>query len=153
MSISKLKEMFRSLMGSNDTPSKMAASFGVGTMIGMSPLFGIHTFLGIFAAWAFKLNKPATITGVYVTNPLTVVPIYTFGTWVGIRLLSMDLSMLALDFSHITFSNVVHELNVFLLPFFVGSTVVALTSGVLSYYIMLCIFRFRDRKKPRETTA
>lgn len=153
MSISKLKEMFKSLMGSNDTPKNMAASFGVGTLIGMSPLFGIHTILGVFAAWVFKLNKPATITGVYVTNPLTIVPIYTFSTWVGIKLMRMDLSMLGLDFKHITFSNVMHELGIFLLPFVVGTTIVAIISGVLSYYIMLHIFRFRDRKRPRETTA
>ncbi|MBF0456958.1 MAG: DUF2062 domain-containing protein [Nitrospirae bacterium] len=153
MSISKLKEMFKSLMGSNASPKNMAASFGVGTLIGMSPLFGIHTFLGLFAALVFKLNKPATITGVYVTNPFTIVPIYTFSTWVGIKLMRMDLGILKLDFKHITFSNVIHELGAFLLPFFVGSTVCAIIGGLLSYYIMLQVFLYRDKKRPRETTV
>lgn len=145
--------MFNSLMGQNDTPTMMALSFGVGTMIGMSPLFGIHTPLGILAAWLFRLNKPATITGVYITNPLTMVPIYTFSTWVGIKLLGSDLCIIEFNFKHLTFSNVVDELNAFLLPFFVGSTVVALIGGILSYYIMLYVFRYRQRKRLRETTA
>ncbi|MBF0319899.1 MAG: DUF2062 domain-containing protein [Nitrospirae bacterium] len=153
MSTFKLKGMFKDLMGQNDTPHVMAASFGVGTFIGMSPLFGIHTFLGIFAAYAFKLNKPATITGVYITNPFTMVPIYTFGTWVGIKLMGMELCMLELNFHSITFSNVLHELGVFLLPFFVGSTVVSIVGGVVSYYIMLYLFRYKEKRKARETTV
>jgi hypothetical protein len=140
-------------MGQSDPPSKMAASFGVGTLIGMSPLFGIHTLLGVLAACAFKLNKPATITGVYVTNPFTVVPIYTFGTWVGIKLMGSNLCLLGLNFHRITFSNVMHELGAFLLPFFIGSTVVSIIGGVLSYYIMLYIFRHREKNKARETAA
>ncbi|MBF0517688.1 MAG: DUF2062 domain-containing protein, partial [Nitrospirae bacterium] len=89
MSILKCKEMFKSLMGQNDSPSRIAVSFGVGTVIGMSPLLGLHTLLGVFISWAFKLNKPATIAGVYVTNPFTIVPIYTFGTWVGRKIMGM----------------------------------------------------------------
>ncbi|KWT95144.1 DUF2062 domain-containing protein [Candidatus Magnetominusculus xianensis] len=153
MSISKLKEMLSCLMGRNDTPAVMAASIGIGILIGMSPLFGIHTFIGIFAAWAFKLNKPATITAAYITNPLTTVPIYTFSTWVGIKLMGLKLTLLDLDLAHLTFSNVIHQLGDFLLPFFIGSTVVAIISGVFSYYIMLYVYRYKNRKKPRETMA
>ncbi|MBF0517689.1 MAG: DUF2062 domain-containing protein, partial [Nitrospirae bacterium] len=50
-------------------------------------------------------------------------------------------------------SNVMRELGAFLIPFIVGETVAALFGGVLGYFIMLYIFRFRHRKKPSETMA
>jgi uncharacterized protein (DUF2062 family) len=53
----------------------------MGVFIGMSPLLGIHTVLGLFAASVLRLNRLITLVGVYVTNPWTIVPIYSFGTW------------------------------------------------------------------------
>ena len=32
----------------------MATAFAVGVFIGMSPLLGIHTVLGLLAAWAIQ---------------------------------------------------------------------------------------------------
>ena len=67
----------------------IALAFSVGIFVGMSPLFGIHTILGLILAWIFSLNKFVTIVGVYITNPWTIVPIYTFATWFGGKLLGL----------------------------------------------------------------
>lgn len=45
------------LLGSNDTASVKALSIGLGTFIGLSPLWGLHSFLAIFLAITFRLNK------------------------------------------------------------------------------------------------
>lgn len=45
------------ILGSQDTASVKALSIGLGTFIGLSPLWGLHSFLAIFLAIAFRLNK------------------------------------------------------------------------------------------------
>ncbi len=102
----------------------------------MSPLLGIHTVLGIALAYQFKLNRLVTLIGVYVTNPWTIVPIYTFGTWVGIRLLGLDNELPSINWHHITFFSFVREFRALLLPFFVGSTFVAFIAAVAGYILI-----------------
>lgn len=45
------------ILGSEDSPMKIAWSIALGLFIGLSPLWGLHSFLAIFLAVAFRLNK------------------------------------------------------------------------------------------------
>ncbi len=110
----------------------------------MSPLLGIHTVLGIFAAWILRLNKFVTVVGVYVTNPWTIVPIYTFGTWVGAKILGIDRIIPDVNWAHLTARELFHALGPFLLPFIVGSTLLGIVSGSLSFFLV-----YRMVKKSR----
>jgi uncharacterized protein (DUF2062 family) len=114
----------------------VAAAFSVGVFIGMSPLLGIHTVLGIALAYQFKLNRLVTLVGVYITNPWTIVPIYTFGTWVGIRLLGLDNAIPPINWHHITFFSFVREFRALLLPFLVGNTFMAFVAAVAGYVLI-----------------
>lgn len=114
----------------------MAIAFAIGVFIGMSPLLGIHTVLGLLAAWLFRLNRFITLIGVFVTNPWTIVPIYSFGTWVGARIMGMDNFIPEIDWSHITLLGFLKEFRPLLLPFIIGSTVVGIVSAVLSYILI-----------------
>ncbi len=129
-------------MAIRESPRKMASAFAVGVFIGMSPLIGIHTVLGLFAAWLFRLNRLITLAGVFVTNPWTIVPIYSFGTWVGARLTGMDNLIPEIDWSHITLFGFLNEFRPLLLPFIVGTTVVGVISAAVSYF-----FIYRAAKK------
>jgi len=120
----------------NDSPKKVALSFGVGVFIGMSPFFGIHTLLGIAAAWIFKLNKFVTIAGVYVTNPWTIVPIYTFATWFGAQLLGVRQIIPDINWNEITFYQFLYEMQSLLPSFLLGTTVLSFISGISGYVII-----------------
>ena len=102
----------------------------------MSPLLGIHTVLGLLVAWLFRLNKIITLVGVFVTNPWTIVPIYSFGTWVGGRIIGMDNILPQIDWSNITVLGFFREFRILLLPFLIGNTVIGLVSALLSYFII-----------------
>jgi hypothetical protein len=114
----------------------MATAFAIGVFIGMSPLLGVHTVLGLFAAWLFRLNRLITLVGVYVTNPWTIVPIYSFGTWFGARIMGIDNLLPAIDWSHITLIGFFKEFRPLLLPFLIGNTVIGIVSAVLSYVVV-----------------
>jgi len=143
-----LKDKIKQVIQINDSPHKVALSFGVGVFIGMSPFFGIHTILGIAGAWIFNLNKFATIVGVYITNPLTIVPIYTFCTWVGAEILGIKQLIPDINWNEMSFYRLIHEMKPILMPFFFGTAFVGLISGVLSYIIIYTAMN-RNRKRRR----
>lgn len=102
----------------------------------MSPLLGIHTVLAIGIAWIFKLNRIVTLVGVFVTNPWTIVPIYTFGTWVGAKLLSMDDIIPEIDWSNISMLAFINEFRPLIVPFVIGTTFIGAVSAVIGYIII-----------------
>ncbi len=102
----------------------------------MSPLLGLHTVIGLLVAWVFKLNKFVSIAGVYVTNPWTIIPIYSFGIWLGAKLLLLDQIVPDIDWADLSIQNLLHALGPLLLPFILGTTVLGAVSGLLSYMII-----------------
>jgi len=114
----------------------MATAFAVGVFIGMSPLLGLHTVLGLIAAWMFRLNRVITLVGVFVTNPWTIVPIYSFGTWTGAKIIGMHKVIPVIDWTEITFLGFLKEFRPLLLPFLIGSSAVGLVAAVVSYFII-----------------
>ncbi|MBF0606516.1 MAG: DUF2062 domain-containing protein [Candidatus Magnetobacterium sp. LHC-1] len=150
MSTSRIKAKLKEFMGIKDSPMKVAVSFGIGTLIAFSPWVGLHTVLVIILAMAFKLNKVAILTAAYINNPFTVVPISTFCIWVGMKLMGMEAANITIDFSNLTLSNVMGVFGVLLMPFIWGSLFVSVIAAVLSFFIVLHIFRLKRRM--RETT-
>ncbi len=130
------KDRLREVLSVNEPPHKVAMAFAVGVFVGMSPLLGLHTVLGIILAWQFRLNKLVTLIGVYVTNPWTIVPIYTFGTWFGAKVLGVSHIMPAVDWRHITCGILFNEFRHLIMPFVVGSTLIGVVSAVAGYVLI-----------------
>lgn len=126
----------RQILAVKDSPRRIAASFAVGVFIGMSPLLGIHTLLGMAIAWQFRLNKFVTLIGVYVTNPWTIVPIYTFGTWVGAKVVGLESIIPRIDWSRITFLGLLGHFRPLLLPFVIGNTLIGLIAAGVGYFLI-----------------
>ncbi|MBA4348514.1 MAG: hypothetical protein C0415_00790 [Thermodesulfovibrio sp.] len=131
-----LRDKLREVIRVKDSPGKIAISFAIGIFIGMSPFLGIHTVMGIIAAWLFKLNKFVTIIGVYITNPWTIVPIYTFATWLGAKLLGIDSIIPSINWNDIKLVDIIKEMGTLLWPFVVGTTLLGLFSAIVSYIIV-----------------
>ncbi len=119
-----------------DSPQKIALSFAVGVFVGMSPFLGLHTILGIAAAWLFRLNKFVTIGGVYITNPWTIVPIYTFATWFGAKLLGIKQIIPSINWNDISLTYLIVKMRHLLLPFVIGTTLIGLVSALVGYFII-----------------
>lgn len=139
-----LKDKIQLILRVKDTPQRTSIAFALGIFIGMSPLFGIHTLLGLAVAYLFRLNKLVTIVGVYVTNPWTIIPIYTFSTWVGAKLLGINKILPDIDWSNITFSSVIKDLGPLLMPFIVGTLLIGVLSSVVSYIIIYRLLKRRN---------
>lgn len=141
-----IREKLRLILSIKESPVRLSLSFAIGVFIGMSPFLGIHTILGIICAYLFRLNKFVTIIGVYITNPWTIIPIYTFSTFVGARLMGMDKILPSVNWKDITFSRLISELGPLLKPFIVGTLFIGLLSSVISYIILYHLIRKRDAR-------
>jgi uncharacterized protein (DUF2062 family) len=131
------RERFSLLKWVEEPPHKTALAFAIGIFLAISPLLGLHTVIGLLVAWLFRLNRVVTLTGVFVTNPWTIVPIYTFCTWVGSLILGVDLTIIDIDWHDLTLRKIARELEHILMPFVVGSAVVATVVAFASYFIVL----------------
>lgn len=139
-----IKEKFRALLTIKDRPHHVALSFSIGVFIGISPLFGLHTVLGLLFSYIFRLNKFVTIMGVYITNPWTVIPIYTLGTWSGMKLLGVEGIIGDINWKALSLSNVVTELKILLWPFVLGSFFIGAVSAVASYLLIYVLLKRRN---------
>ncbi len=143
-----LRDKLRQVVGVKDSPRKIALSFGIGVFIGMSPLLGFHTLLGIVVAWALRLNKFVTIVGVYITNPWTIVPIYTFATWLGARLLGIEHILPEIDWHSTGVTELIRDLEPILPPFIAGSLFLGAVCGMIGY-VLIYYAVIKQRKSER----
>lgn len=142
-----IRDKLKLILSIKESPARLSLSFAIGVFIGMSPFLGIHTILGIICAYLFRLNKFVTIIGVYITNPWTIIPIYTFSTFVGARLLGMDKFFPAVDWKDLTMSKLLSELGPLLKPFIIGTFFIGLISSIISYLLLYHLIRKRNESK------
>jgi uncharacterized protein (DUF2062 family) len=77
--------------------------------------------------------------GVYITNPWTIVPIYTFSTFIGAKLLGLEKVIPDIDWHNLGITKIISELEYFLLPFLVGTIFVGTLSSAISFIILYYI--------------
>ena len=143
-------DFYQQLIKMDDTPMRIAVSFGVGVFLGILPLTGIVAALGV--AFLFKLNKPAVMLGCVLTN--SWLSIVTF-------LISLKIGALILGLNWITIEQQVHDLmqhfslKLFfdaalfsiLKPLFIGYAIVGLICGAVSSVVVLFLLKMQ-RKPP-----
>lgn len=131
-----LARALKLLLHVEDTPHRIALSFGIGVWIAFFPIWGIHTLMALGLAFALRLSRAAMLIGAYLNNPWTLVPFYTAGTLVGCWMLGVPAESFALDGSlghRALLESLILTLRPYLWPFVVGNTVLGVAGGVVSY--------------------
>ena len=148
----------RSLVSLNDTPERIAMGFAVGVFLAFTPLLGLHTLLGLLAAFAFGLNRVAVLVGVFVNNPWTLVPIYGLATFVGGLLVGFPPASAIPDLEwHSVFqgrfwSDMAREWRL-LKPLLLGSSILAFPAAFLSYILVLRLIQKAKDARPRPVSG
>jgi uncharacterized protein (DUF2062 family) len=117
----------------------LAGGLALGVFIAAFPLSLLHFPISWFLASVLRVSKSASTAGVMISNPLTMVPIFVFTTWVGLRVTpggenSAMLHPLALAehpeiFSHLGWS----DLSIIL----AGAASVGVAAGGITYVLAL----------------
>src|SRR3990172_6945415 len=74
------RTFIRHILLADDTPHSIALGTAIGTFIGLTPTGGVQMLLVMLVAFLcrplFRFNQIAALLMVYISNPLTAVPIY-----------------------------------------------------------------------------
>lgn len=145
------------LLHIDDTPERTAAAYALGIFFGFSPFLGLHTVLAIGLAFIFRLNRVATVLGVYSNLPWIIAPYYTLVTMGGALALHTPLpegfrdrlgEVMHLSFTDATlWRHIWSMLEPLLWPYALGSTVGACVIAAVAYPVALAFVRTRRRHK------
>lgn len=148
----RIRPVLRWVVKLRSSPRSIAGGLGLGVFIAFTPTIGVQLILAFIFATFFDLNRPAAMIPVWITNPVTVAPIYTFNYWLGIKLwdgpplsevsgLFIDIgrTMTSLEFWDIKeqFLAVLQMGRDILVPLLLGSLVIGLVTGLLTYFFSL----------------
>ena len=140
------RTLLRTILMLDDTPHAVALGTAIGMFIGLTPTVGIQMILvvvfSLLTRRIFGFSRVAALITVYISNPLTVAPIYWFNYQVGTLFLPGNVTREA-------FAEILHyrgfsewwDAIVTLFvdvggPLIVGSLVIASIVGVLTYPVM-----------------
>jgi uncharacterized protein (DUF2062 family) len=73
-------------------------AFALGLFISFIPV-PIHLILAAALALALRLNVPAALAGTFLANPVTMVPMYLSGYWLGCHILGVHPHHIAFELS------------------------------------------------------
>lgn len=140
------RTLLRTVLQLDDTHHSIALGSAIGMWIGLTPTVGFQmllvVFVSVLTAPFFRFNRIAAIVAVYVSNPITMVPLYYFlykvGAWfVGGDVTRDDFAAMVeyKDFAGWwqTVVSLVIDLGY---PLLVGTLIVATVGGVLTYPAM-----------------
>jgi len=145
-----IRDRIRSLFQLKDPPNRLALAFAVGMFIAFSPTIGLHTISCLAFAWIFRLNKLVVFTAAFVNNPWTMVPLYGFCLWFGIKITGTTIVTPDIPWQTLTFSSTYDILRPYLWPFVAGTVVIGVGAALMSYFfIYWAVVRYRktDQKQ------
>jgi uncharacterized protein (DUF2062 family) len=130
------KKVLPLFVGSPD-PARDALSFAVGMACAFLPPFGFHSVLVAGIAYLFRLSLPIGLLGSWTNNPWTFVPVflpaYFAEVRIGERLLGVTAPIPTLStLSKMPESVLLSQIKQVLVPFFLGSAVVAACAFLLA---------------------
>ena len=134
----RFERFFFWLWSQKGSPAHRARGLAIGVFCGCFPLLGFQTLLGITLASLIRGNRLLAITGTWISNPITYVPLYWLNYYVGCLILDGDnTAFTALRIR----PKEVYDLGwVVLTRFILGSSIVGITLALLLgsfVYIML----------------
>jgi uncharacterized protein (DUF2062 family) len=77
------ERLVRPILFVQDTPRSKAGGVALGVFIAFTPTVGIQMPIAFAAATIFGVNPPLAVAMAWITNPLTVPPIYYFEYRIG----------------------------------------------------------------------
>lgn len=144
-----IKNFLKKLLAQESSAHKLALAFSVGTYIAFSPFPGFHTLLVFLLGWLLQLNIPVILTvSILINNPWTMIPVYAVGhvagQWICQCIFGNDLlfyNPFWMDWFNNWVCSYTHLCGMSLWAFLIGGNILGIVFALLSYPLMLYIFK------------
>lgn len=114
------------------TRKSVCRAFMVGLFCAFIPLPS-QMLIAAVIALVVRSNLPISVGLVWITNPITIPPMFYFSYWIGTLILGSPLQKVQFELTWEWFTN---GLSAIWLPLIVGSTVCGIVAGGLGYILM-----------------
>lgn len=146
------------MLGRDDPPEKVAASFALGVTISFTPLIGFHWMIALGLAFLLKLNKVDILLGTLVVNPFTIGPIAAVALPIGRLVLRAEREALThlpwREFLSLSFwVQAGPRMRAIGLQWGAGMVVLGLLVGSLTYVVLLNVIRSHRARLAAETSV
>lgn len=136
------------------SPRAVAGGFALGTFIAFTPTIGFQIIIVVFLATLLNLSRAASAVTVWITNAVTMAPIYTFNYWVGSlfwsgppvsevyqTFVNIGLQLIKMDIWAFKeqFDTIVGLSTSIVIPLIIGSLLVGILAAFLVYLLALSL--------------
>jgi len=122
--------------------ASVSTSFSIGIFVAFLPIPG-QTLIAAFLALLFSSNLPIAVALVWISNPLTIAPLFIFTYGIGVLLLGMEFIDFTLEFS---WSWIITQGKLIWLPLLTGSFITGLVCGSLGYILINLLWKWKVQK-------
>lgn len=122
------------ILGTDDSNKVKASSIALGVFIGIAPLWGLQSFLAIFLATVFRLNKSLS----FACSNISIPPMIPIIIWLSLQVGAIFIPQKTTisSYQHITFDIISDHLLQYLVGSITLATVTALIFGFSSYFLL-----------------
>jgi len=120
----------------DDAPWRIALALAVGVFISCTPTFGFQTLLALLIATVTRLNRAATVTGVWINLPWVTPFVYAGALKLGSVILPDRGGM-----------------SGFWLMLLVGTSIIGAAAALVTYCVSYGALSWRRRKRARAAIA
>lgn len=156
------RELLRYVLSLEDTPHAIALGTAIGMFIGLTPTVGVQMLIVIAVYYLclpfFRFNAKAAFVTVYISNPLTMLPLYWFDYRVGQIFFGGDVTKEQLG-EILTYEGFAEWWSTILTLFvelgwtmLAGSLIVGAVGGLLSYPLMRYLLHLFQSKQSLSNT-
>ena len=157
------RQMYRKLLQLDDTPHSIALGAALGMFITFTPTVGIQVLIVLILSMVVRFNRFAAIVLIYLSNPVTIIPIYYADYVIGLFVqgesgLSLEEFVLLWDQSvstagevgfwgatQVLFKSLGTDV---IIPMFIGGGVLGGFVGVVTYPLTLSwVQRYREGRQ------
>jgi uncharacterized protein (DUF2062 family) len=125
-------DRFKILLQLDDAPWRIALALAIGVFISCTPTLGFQTLIALVVATVARLNRAATVAGVWLNLPWFTLAIYAGALKLG-RLILPDHS----------------GVGGYSLMLLVGTTIIGAGAAIVTYFVSYGALSWRRRKLAR----
>ncbi|MGD8779245.1 MAG: DUF2062 domain-containing protein [Ignavibacteria bacterium] len=145
----KLKNYLRRILTLKSKPSKIALSIALGVFVGLLIPIGLQTLIVVPIGLLLGCNVILATTATFISNPITMFPIYYAAFKVGEFVTSIEISWQAIYniIDNPNIDNIITLGSEGIIVFFSGGFIIGAITAAITYFLALrTILAYRIRK-------